>query len=194
MVDNMVDKIVPSYLYKKRGVWYFTKHVPYDVKEHHGVSRIIKSLRTKNLSHAKRLSIMYQEKLEGFWLSMRMQHMEFLLKPRPHATNATHTNTPTIKETEAIYIHLKEDGKSKTFYRAAERNVGYVINELGNRPIADYSSADAASFRDTLFDRGLSSASVTRIFSSLRAIKILPSKNTAWISRTVLQPPTSLKK
>ena len=41
------------------------------------------------------------------------------------------------------------------FFTAANRNMGYVIQHLGDRPIDTYSSLDAASFRDWLVRRNL---------------------------------------
>ncbi|WP_420546838.1 DUF6538 domain-containing protein [Curvivirga sp.] len=167
----MVDQNTPSYLYKKRGIWYFSKRVPSDVLEHHHKPRIIKCLRTTNQSHAIRLSRMYYEKLEAYWLSIRMQKMDFLL---PTQSTTTHhlqsSNTPLLTEAKDTYIRLKGHGKGQVFQRTTERCIEYVAKALGNRPIGEYTSADAATFRDTLFERGLSSSSVTRIFSTIRSI------------------------
>ena len=51
-----------------------------------------------------------------------------------------------------------------------KRNVGYVIDHLGDRPIDTYSSADAASFRDWLIARGLNVSSIARIFGTVKAV------------------------
>ena len=58
----------------------------------------------------------------------------------------------------------------KMFFTAAHRNVGYVIKHLGDRPIDTYSTLDAASFRDWLVERDLSSSSISRIFFTVRAV------------------------
>ena len=44
------------------------------------------------------------------------------------------------------------------------------MDHLGDRPIDPYSSADAASFRDWLTKRGLTSSSISRIFGAIRAV------------------------
>ena len=44
----MVDHLNVSYLYKKRGVFYFHKRVPCDVKSYHKSDRIVICLRTKS--------------------------------------------------------------------------------------------------------------------------------------------------
>ena len=52
----------------------------------------------------------------------------------------------------------------------ARRNIDYVIKCLGCRPIDQYTSADAAKYRDWLVEKGLASSSVKRVFSSVKAI------------------------
>ncbi len=44
----MVDHLNVSYLYKKRGVYYFSKRVPNDLKSHYKTNRIVICLRTKS--------------------------------------------------------------------------------------------------------------------------------------------------
>jgi len=52
----------------------------------------------------------------------------------------------------------------------AKRNIKYVINLLGDRPLENYSSSDAASFRDYLLQKGLTVSSVKRNFSTIKSI------------------------
>ena len=52
----------------------------------------------------------------------------------------------------------------------AQRNIGYVIKVLGNHSVTAYSSTDAAKFRDWLIDRGMAKNTVSRIFSTVRAV------------------------
>ena len=40
-VDQMVDHLNVSYLYKKRGVYYFSKRVPCDVRSYYKSDRIV---------------------------------------------------------------------------------------------------------------------------------------------------------
>ena len=64
---------------------------------------------------------------------------------------------------------MKGIGRGDHFFKVARRNIGYVIQHLGDRPLDAYSSSDAASFRDWLFQRNLTSTSIQRIFSTIRA-------------------------
>ncbi len=72
------------------------------------------------------------------------------------------------------YYRLKDAGSCKQFYAAANRNIGYVIEHLGDRPLDSCSTADPTPFRNCLIARQLTSTSIQRIFSAIRtAIKLI---------------------
>ena len=52
----------------------------------------------------------------------------------------------------------------------AERNIQTIIDVLGDRPVNAYSSSDAASLREYLLAKGLTTNSVKRNFSTIRSI------------------------
>jgi hypothetical protein len=57
----MVGHLNVSYLYEKRGVFYFTKGVPCDVKPYYRSDRIVICLRTKsNVSAIRASKSLYQ--------------------------------------------------------------------------------------------------------------------------------------
>ena len=72
-VDKMVDKNCGRYLYLKRGVYYFSRHVPIDVRQHHDCKRIVICLKTKSLGAADRAARSIANKLDEFWLGLRLQ-------------------------------------------------------------------------------------------------------------------------
>ena len=168
----MVDHLNVSYLYKKRGVYYFSKRVPCDVRSYYKSDRIVICLRTKSNVSAIRSSKSLYQKLDDYWTSIRLTKMQvpaehMLVSKSPVNSNS---NAPLLSEALSTYLKLKGEGKDKIFVRAANRNIKYVIELLGNLPIDEYSSKDAAKFRDFLLDRGLLISSVKRIFSSIRSI------------------------
>ena len=79
---------------------------------------------------------------------------QHLIQDRPRDYYGS--DTPLLSEALAKYLMLKGEGKDKTFLRGANRNVQYVTDQLGDRPIDAYTSADAAALRDAMLDRGLS--------------------------------------
>ena len=168
----MVDKSDASYLYQKRGVYYFSKQVPCDVKQHYSRNRIVICLRTKSLSKAMRSCKSILQRLEDYWMSLRLSAMplpgQHLIQDRPRDYYGS--DTPLLSEALAKYLMLKGEGKDKTFVRGANRNIQYVTDQLGDRPIDAYTSADAAALRDKLIGNGLSVSSVKRNFSTIRSI------------------------
>ena len=171
-VDQMVDHLNVSYLYKKRGVFYFTKRVPCDVKSYYKSDRIVICLKTKSNVSAVRASKSLYQRLDDYWTSIRLTKMQvpaqhLLVTKAPVNSNS---NAPLLSEALSTYLKLKGEGKDKTFIRGANRNIKYVIELLGDLPIDDYSSKDASKFRDCLIEKGLLVSSVKRVFSSIRSI------------------------
>ena len=82
----------------------------------------------------------------------------------------SNSNAPLLSEALSTYLKLKGVGKDKIFIRGANRNINYVIKLLGDLPIDNYNSKDAALFHDCLLEKGLIVSSVKRVFSSVRAI------------------------
>ena len=70
----------------------------------------------------------------------------------------------------ALYHRLKGGGKTKLFFESSERSMRYLTDCLGHDDLAVLEVSDAGRFRDYLFDRGMSSSSVKRVFSSVRAV------------------------
>jgi len=86
-VDNMVDKYNTSYLYQKRGVYYFSKQVSCDIRQHYSRDRIVICLRTKSSSKAMRSCQSLLQRLEDYWMSLRLSAMPLpghhLIQDRP---------------------------------------------------------------------------------------------------------------
>ena len=134
-VDNMVDKSCASYLYQKRSVYYFSKQVPCDVRQHYKRDRIVICLKTKSVSRAKRMCDSILQRLHDYWLSLRLSAMPLPAAHLVHDSNGHgHLSSgPTLSEARDAYIKLKGVGKDKTFIRGASRNVDVVIKHLGDR-------------------------------------------------------------
>ena len=171
----MVDKNA-HYLMCKGGVYYFTRHVPNDIQRHYSKPRIVMCLKTRSKSAALKASNSMASKLDDFWLQMRIGEMDvpassLLIRKKP--AEAFTSCAPKLSDALETYCRLKGGGRAELFFRSSFRNIGYVIEHLGDRPLDAYSSSDAASFRDWLVGRGLSSSSIRRIFSTVRAVTTL---------------------
>lgn len=165
-----VTKDAP-FLYTKRGVYYFSRRVPEDLKGHYKSPRIAISLRTKSKKVARARAISLAAKLDEDWLTLRWKNTSDPLQRFLHQREATIANDGiSLSEAREVYVGAKQEGRSSTFSRAAERCTEYLIGCHGDKPIDAYTRAEVNQFRDALFDRGLSRASVKRTFNTIRAI------------------------
>jgi len=169
MVDQMVDQNT-TYLTRRRGVhYYYTRRIPKELQKRLGKKRIVVSLKTKSRSKAITSAIVLSERLESFWNGMKLeeiisQHSMTLESPAQPAASIT------LSEALDLYLRLKGKGKGETFERTARRNIEQLMVLSGDVSISELTSADGASFRDHLIQRGLASSSVKRCFASIRSI------------------------
>ena len=170
MVTNNSSKY-PQYTFKKGQVFYYSRTVPKDVEKHYSCKRIVVSLRTKSFHQARIIANDYSSKLEQYWLGIRIQESNIpALRLVKSSTQQIESSLPTITEAKEIYFEVKGKDKPKSFFITANRNIRYVVDCLGDRPLDSYSTRDAADFRGWLIDKGLSHGSLQRIFSGTKAI------------------------
>lgn len=157
----------------KGGVYYFTRHVPNDLQRHYEKPRVVMCLKTRSRNSALKASHSLASKLDDFWLQMRIAEMDvpasnLLIRNKPK--EAFTSCAPKLSDALEKYCRLKGTDRAEQFFKAAKRNVGYAMQHLGDRPLDVYYSSDAASFRDWLVKKQLSSSSIKRIFSTIRAV------------------------
>ena len=166
----MVDQN-KAYTFKKRGVFYFSKRVPSDLKDLHKVERLTYSLKTKCPKLAKTQVRDAIHKLELYWNKVRMDKElpcgQFLVS----ATN-NQSNDLSIKFTEAadLYLDLKGKNKGVPFHNSVQRATRYILRSIGDKDLASYTRANANSFRDYLLEKELVGSSITRVLTIVKAI------------------------
>ena len=162
----------PTYTYVKRGIYYFSRYVPSDLKAHYSSDRIVRSLKTSSSRQAERSARMLAAKLDSIWLNLRLKKQLEAVEDWMGVLDGDSSNSSlcTLSEARDLYLETKGAGRNKYFIQSTKRYVGYLIECLGDRPIDLYSSKDAAKYRDWLVAKGLSKASVQRTFSSAKAV------------------------
>ena len=163
----------PVYFYKRNETFYFSRAVPSDLRHRFNKKKIEVSLRTKSELKAAKSAAALSERLERYWDSLRMEMIysrELGLKVAPDAKTNISAKTFSVTEALALYHRLKGGGKTKLFFESSERSMRYLTDCLGHDDLAVIEMPDAGRFRDYLFDRGMSSSSVKRVFSSVRAV------------------------
>jgi hypothetical protein len=170
-MSKLMYKVPESHVYLRDGIYYFVRRIPADLRSHYSSDRISFSLRTKSVSAANRSARSITQRLDDYWLGLRLQKVDIpgISLIRTDETVGADAGC-LLSEALDLYLRLKSVGRDKIFVRLSTRNVGYVIQVLGDRQISAYSTIDAAQFRDWLIDQGMGRNTVKRVFSSIRSI------------------------
>ena len=166
----MRKKYAPEHVMNRDGVYYYVRHIPYDLIAYYNVSRLCFRLKTKSLTAAIRTSKSVTQRLEDCWLGLRLQNMDIPAIQVVKSGDSAVDDGLLLFEACELYFRLKGVGKDKVFIRTANRNTQYATKLLGDRPISSYSSNEAAQFRDWCIEQGMSIKTVKRVFSSIKAI------------------------
>ena len=156
----------PVYFYKRKDTFYFSRAVPSDLRQRFKKRKIEVSLRTKSQEKAARSAAALSDRLERYWDSLRME----LVYSRELGLSAAAVHHLSLPEALALYQRLKGADKTKLFFEGSERSIRYLIDCVGHESLTDLAPSDAGKFRDYLFNRGMASASVKRVISSVRAV------------------------
>ena len=162
-----------SYLISRNGIFYFSRRVPADLLKQFNKDRVIISLRTKSKDKALRSAATLSDRLERHWESLRLElfhSRELGLSLINHVQAEQVDASVSLGDALKTYLRLKGHGRGKTFFQGAQRSIEYLKDACANKLINDMHPSDASLFRDHLFERGMSSASVKRVFASVKSI------------------------
>ena len=162
-----------AYLIRRNGIFYFSRRVPADVRSRFNKDRVIVSLHTRSLPKAQRSAAALSDRLERYWDSIRLEvfHTRELGLSLVQEVKAERSSVSvSIQDALDSYLRLKGAGRSKTFFQGAERTVGYLTDATDADELSSLSASDAARFRDHLIGKGMTAASVRRVFGTVKAI------------------------
>lgn len=177
----MSETISRPFTFVKDGVFYFSRRIPKELRNHYTSPRIAYSLRTKSPNIAEVRARRAADQLDEYWYHLRCRDAEI---PGKHMLRLQRTTGAVaideqvsvsssfvpLSEAVRIYLQLKGKGRPLSFQQAAERACGYVIDACGDKHLDAYTKADANAFRDALIARGLAGSSMTRVFGTVRAV------------------------
>ena len=66
----MVYARSPDYLYRRNGIYYFSRNVPSDLKARFNKSRVVVSLHTRSVTRAEKLALALSERLDRYFESL----------------------------------------------------------------------------------------------------------------------------
>ena len=126
-----------THLSVRSGIFYFVRRIPTDVRHHYLADRVSLSLRTKSMPIAARSAASINQRLEDYWLGLRLQQIAIPainLVRTPEALDAP--DCLTLSEARALYLCLKSAGTDQSFVCSVHREVGCVIKVLGDHPLS----------------------------------------------------------
>lgn len=175
VVDQTVDQI-GRHLFRKRGIYYYSRRVPKRLQTRFQRVRVVASLHTRCIKQARTASVILTAQLDAVWGQLYLEDIGIRLTGSIQQPSPVQPPLPTaartgirISDAHQIYLKLKGRGKSDLFYASTERNIGYAKDCLGDAELTVVGRTEAGKFRDYLIDRGLTTVSIKRVFSTVRA-------------------------
>ena len=111
----MRNKCEAKHVLYRDGIYYYVRRVPYDLTSCYDVKRLCFSLRTKSASAAVRASKSINQRLEDYWLGLRLQNMDIPAIQVVRSNDNLQDNTIKLSEACELYLRLKGVGKDKVF-------------------------------------------------------------------------------
>ena len=65
-----------NHMMNRDGAFYYIRRVPCDLNDFYAIKRLCFSLKTKSINTARRLSRSIEQKLEDYWLGLRLQNLD----------------------------------------------------------------------------------------------------------------------
>ena len=122
----MRKKYVPEYVMIRDGVYYYVRHISHDLAPIYSVTRLCFSLKTKSLKVVIRTSKSVTQRLEDYWLGLRLQHLDIPAIQVVKSNYTLENDTLYLSEACELYLRLKGVG-IKTIKRALS-SIRAIIN------------------------------------------------------------------
>ena len=95
---GVMHKYDNQYLRCRDGVYYFVRRVPNDLKDIYTSDRISMSLKTKSIISAKRVAKSIDQRLEDYWMGIRLQKLDIPANQLVQPDRLANDNFPTLSE------------------------------------------------------------------------------------------------
>ena len=107
-MSKLMYKSSLTHLSVRSGVFYFVRRIPTDVRHHYRADRVSLSLRTKSMPIAARSAALINQRLEDYWLGLRLQQIAIPainLVREPKTAEAP--DCLTLSDARDLYLRLK---------------------------------------------------------------------------------------
>ena len=142
-----------------------------DLSDFYTIKRLCFSLKTKSINTARRLSRSIEQKLEDYWLGLRLQNLDIpQIKVSSKPSDTLDKDRVSLSDALELYLKFERVGENHVFFRTAKRFIRYVTNLLGDNLLSAYSSKEVGQFRDWLLEEATEVNTANRVFSIIRSI------------------------
>ena len=97
-----------SYLHRRGAVYQYIRRIPCDIRPHYKTDQLYFSLRTRSCTAANRISKSISQKLDDFWLGIRLQKIDIPKIAIIDLDNSSLKNGPSLSQATQLYLNLKE--------------------------------------------------------------------------------------
>ena len=136
----MRKKYAPEHVMNRDGVYDYVRPIPHDLIAYYNVSRLCFSLKTKSLKAAIRTSKSVTQRIEDYWLGLRLQNMDITAIQVVKSSESVVDDGLLLSESCELYLRLKGVGKDKVFIRTAKRCQTCSAFACNTRTVARHSS------------------------------------------------------
>ena len=112
----MRNKYAANHVLLRDGVFYYVRRVPLDLAEHYSVKRLCFSLRTKSYKSAIHASKSVSQRLEDYWLGLRLQKIDIPALQLVKSDDVS-DDSCLLSEARELYLRLKAVGKDKGVHK-----------------------------------------------------------------------------
>src|SRR6056300_1366737 len=116
----------PSYTYQKDSYYYFSRAVPFDLRDHYSTSRLVICLHTKSRYRAKLASKNIASKLDDYWLGLRLKRTDVPARDKIIHLGINPSLAPLLSEAQERYLAIMGADRSQLFFSHTRRAIKYV--------------------------------------------------------------------
>ena len=108
----MMYKPDAHYVSCRAGIYYYMRRVPIDVRQYYAIPRLSFSLRTKSHAGAVRAAQSVTQRLEDYWLGLRLQDIDIPAIHLVRADGMIH-DAPVMLDAVENYLKLKSNDEGR---------------------------------------------------------------------------------
>ena len=137
---KLMNSLDGLHVYKWGGIYYFGRPIPADLRQFYSASRISFSLKTKSLATALRHAKSVRQKLEDYWLGLRLQRIDvpqIKVSTNDLADNGVGLKVALNEEVGRLRKVISDNKNSHSSLGNRMEDLSALLESFSNRDIDD---------------------------------------------------------